>query len=71
MNMYYKYTCITNKSIISAMYYMYNVNDSQVVKLKQVEHTLNEKRILSCIKHPFLVHLDGSFKVCCFHFQFF
>ena len=35
----------------------------QVVKLKQVEHTLNEKRILSSIRHPFIVKLEYSFKV--------
>lgn len=35
---------------------------SEVVKLKQVEHTLNEKHILDIIDFPFLVKMVASFQ---------
>ncbi|KAL4492097.1 hypothetical protein ABPG73_003045 [Tetrahymena malaccensis] len=34
----------------------------EIVKLKQVEHIKSEKKILSQIKHPFLVELKGTFQ---------
>ena len=39
------------------------LDKSKVVKLKQVEHTMNEKRILAAIRCPFLVNMEFHFKV--------
>ena len=39
------------------------LDKAKVVKLKQVEHTMNEKRILASIKCPFLVNMEYHFKV--------
>lgn len=47
----------------SKEFYAMKILDKQkVVKLKQVEHTLNEKKILHAINFPFLVTLKYHFK---------
>lgn len=35
---------------------------NQVVKMKQVEHTNDERRMLGLVKHPFLITLWGTFQ---------
>lgn len=37
---------------------------AQVVRMKQVEHTNDERRMLAEVKHPFLVTLWGTFQDC-------
>jgi len=43
-------------------YAMKVLKKSEVVRLKQVEHTVNEKSILEQIDHPFLVHMQATFQ---------
>ena len=35
---------------------------AEVIRLQQVEHMLSEKAILSCLDHPFIVKLSGTFQ---------
>ena len=32
---------------------------AEIIKLKQVDHIINENNILSAISHPFIVYMDG------------
>ncbi|KAI8354292.1 kinase-like domain-containing protein [Mortierella sp. GBAus27b] len=45
----------------SRFYAMKVLKKSEVVRLKQVEHTNNEKMILERVEHPFLINLWGTF----------
>jgi protein kinase A len=46
----------------SQRFAMKMLKKDNIVKMKQVEHTLNEKKILSSIDFPFVVKLHFSFK---------
>ncbi|XP_017879768.1 cAMP-dependent protein kinase catalytic subunit beta-like [Ceratina calcarata] len=46
----------------SIPYAMKVLEKSKVVKMKQVEHTYNEKRILQCVRFPFVVYMEFCFK---------
>lgn len=51
------------RSVHNHRYYAIKVlRKSQVVKAKQVEHTNEERRILSMIKHPFVMRMWGTFQ---------
>ncbi|KAI9007146.1 kinase-like domain-containing protein [Gaertneriomyces semiglobifer] len=45
-------------------YAMKVLKKAEIVKMKQVEHTVNEKNILEAIEFPFLVNLLGTFQDC-------
>ncbi|XP_076667956.1 cAMP-dependent protein kinase catalytic subunit alpha [Andrena cerasifolii] len=46
----------------SAYYAMKILEKAKIVKLKQVNHTYNEKRILQCVRFPFVVYMEFCFK---------
>jgi hypothetical protein len=35
---------------------------SEVIRLQQVEHVIQERSILACLSHPFIVRLVASFQ---------
>ncbi len=53
---------VYNKRDRSQRYAMKMLKKDNIVKMKQVEHTLNEKKILASIDFPFVVKLAFSFK---------
>ncbi|KAI9487855.1 MAG: camp-dependent protein kinase 2 [Benjaminiella poitrasii] len=51
------------QSHVNRRYYAIKVlKKSEVVRMKQVEHTNNEKHILESVAHPFLVNMWGTFQ---------
>ncbi|KAJ3145870.1 camp-dependent protein kinase catalytic subunit [Irineochytrium annulatum] len=46
-------------------YAMKVLRKSEIVRMKQVEHTVNEKAILERLRHPFLVSMLGTFQDSC------
>ena len=54
---------VTHNSDTSTFYALKILKKSKIVKLKQVEHTIMEKKIISCVNHPFITRLEVSFKV--------
>ncbi|CAO3613710.1 unnamed protein product [Cunninghamella blakesleeana] len=51
------------QSCVNRRYYAIKVlKKTEVVRLKQVEHTNNEKHILESVAHPFLVNMWGTFQ---------
>lgn len=43
-------------------YAMKCIEKARIIKLKQLDHTLYEKRILEAIRFPFIISMDYSFK---------
>jgi len=50
------------KSTQNTFFAMKVLKKAEIVKLKQVQHTINEKHILQSINHPFLVNLFSAFQ---------
>ncbi|XP_070164577.1 cAMP-dependent protein kinase catalytic subunit beta [Polyergus mexicanus] len=46
----------------SSYYAMKILDKTKIVKMKQIDHTRNEKRILQCINFPFLIFMEFCFK---------
>ena len=38
------------------------LNKERIVKMKQIEHTNNEQRMLAAVQHPFIINLWGTFQ---------
>ena len=53
---------LIQKKIGNQYYAMKVMKKSEIVRLKQVEHTMNEKKILDSIEHPFLVNMISAFQ---------
>jgi protein kinase A len=51
------------RSVHNNRYYAVKVlKKAQIVKMKQVEHTNDERRMLKLVEHPFLVRMWGTFQ---------
>ncbi|KAF3986837.1 hypothetical protein FT663_04696 [Candidozyma haemuli var. vulneris] len=51
------------RSVHNGRYYAIKVlKKHQVVKMKQVEHTNDERRMLKLVEHPFLIRMWGTFQ---------
>lgn len=54
------------RSVHNNRYYAIKVlKKAQIVKMKQVEHTNDERRMLKIVEHPFLIRMWGTFQDSC------
>lgn len=52
------------KSIHNNRFYAIKVlKKFKIVKMKQIEHTCDERRMLKLVQHPFLIRMWGTFKI--------